>query len=77
MTLWIEIKTNMKIKHNIIFIMKLPVNNTEPFHKTVSSIYKIHYNNLVARNNLGLFIKFYTAFDNKLLRTCYKTDQWS
>lgn len=57
--------------------MKLPVNNTEPFHKTVSSIYKIHYNNLVARNNLGLFIKFYTAFDNKLLRTCYKTDQWS
>jgi hypothetical protein len=49
-----EIKNVIKIKHNIIFIMKLPVNNTEPFHKTVSSIYKIIYINLVAQNNCGL-----------------------
>lgn len=54
-----KIKCSMKIKHNIIFIMKLPVNNTEPFHTTqcVTISYKIRYVYLVARD-IGFFYKF-------------------
>lgn len=60
----------MKIKHNIIFIMKLPVNNTEPFHKTqcVFDFIQDPFITILSRGIIvGFFINFYTAFDNKLL----------